>query len=138
MRNSDLRWPRWSIDIAGEPEENDYQWVRPHAPLLDHLLIPVGEELIISEPIGFDYEDHLPGSLDNLKNLPNSTTISLEFNFPLSRFQFIGPNGELLIILENGRVDISVNLDCVAWFGSSKVGYPRVAVSGYPDAGVVH
>ena len=72
----------------------------PCVPLLNHLLILVGAKLkVTSDTSGSNYEDHLPRSLGNLKNLPNSTTVELEFNFLLPRFQLIGPNGELVKLL---------------------------------------
>ena len=63
--------------------------------LLDHLSIPVGAELrILADSFDRIVEDHLPRSLDNLRNLSNLTKISLHASGPYPRVQFSGPTGK--------------------------------------------
>ena len=73
--------------------------------LLDSMLIPVGAHLIIevdlpSPPI----MSHPPRFLDNLRNFPDFTTISLSCDWRLHT-QFSGPNGQVKMIPRASRVD---------------------------------
>jgi len=71
------------IQIDGTPSD-----------LLDHLLIPVDAKLeIVAELLSSLIGVHLPRSLDNLKNLPNFTTIQLHLGGPSPSMKFSGPNG---------------------------------------------
>ena len=68
----------------------------PPSILLDHLVIPVGTELTTRAPLlNFLVGEHLPRSLDNLKNLSNFTTIQLYFGVGYPCMRFSGPNGEV-------------------------------------------
>jgi hypothetical protein len=75
--------------------------------LLNHLLIPVGANLkmevdLPSPPI----KDHPPRFLDNLRNLPNFTTIDLcGANGWKPHIQFNGPNGQVRMIPRTFRVN---------------------------------
>ena len=73
----------------------------PSGHLLDHLLIPVGAELVRrTRSFSGRIEAHLPKSLDNLMNLPNFTQIHLHVDEPPARsmwIQFSGPNGQLCL-----------------------------------------
>jgi hypothetical protein len=102
--------------------------------LLDHLLIPVGADLVIevdlpSPPIN----DHSPRFLDNLKNLPSFTTIELWGEESHSYLQFSGPNGEVTMIAGGGPRFVLESLD---HFDTSKteqlqIGYSK-SLSGDP------
>ena len=71
----------------------------PPSALLNHLLVPVGAELITKETLsGPLIEDHLPRSLDNLKNFPNFTMIELYADGPFPYLRFSGPNGQVKMI----------------------------------------
>jgi hypothetical protein len=76
------------------------------SPLLDHLLIPVGARLTIevvlpNPPI----KDHPPRFFDNLRNLPDFTTIELTGYGSEPHIQFSGPNGKVTMIPITFRVD---------------------------------
>ena len=78
-----------SMDIIGG---------NPSSLLLDHLLIPVGATLTTKITFrGPLIEDHLPRSLDNLKNLSNFTKIDLRVGGGRLHMRFTGPNGEVSI-----------------------------------------
>ena len=67
----------------------------PPSLLLDHLLIPVGAKMTTNLDLpGPQIEDHLPRSLDNLRNLSNFTKICLRFEHWVSMI-FTGPNGQV-------------------------------------------
>ena len=88
--------------------------------LLDHLLIPVGACLSMevdlpTPPNG----DHPVRFLNNLKNLPNSTTISLWEHGPTSHMDFSGPNGEVKMWTFHSRGRFPV-LEYLARFDTSK------------------
>ena len=75
--------------------------------LLNHLLVPVGARSTIevdlpSPPI----KDRPPKFLENLRNLPNFTTVNLSSpNDRKPHMQFNGPNGQVKVILSIPRVD---------------------------------
>ena len=70
-------------------------WGGASSLLLGHLSIPVGAELkILAHSFDHIIDDHLPRSLDNLKNLFNLTKIRLYPNGPYPRVQFSGPTGK--------------------------------------------
>jgi len=64
--------------------------------LLDHLLVPVGTKLTtridISGPM---FEDHLPRSLDNLRNISDFTKIHLRIDSWYSDVRFSGSSGQV-------------------------------------------
>ena len=68
----------------------------PSSPLLNHLLIPVGVKMTTELDLpGPKIEDHLPRSLDNLRNLPDFTKIRLRFEPYTVSMEFTGPNGQV-------------------------------------------
>jgi hypothetical protein len=78
----------------------------PASVLLDHLLIPVGAKLKIwVELLGSLIGEHLPKSLDNLKNFSDFTTIQLHLGKYYQRMKFSGPNGQVKLILRLSRND---------------------------------
>ena len=67
----------------------------PPSLFLDHLLIPAGAKMETDLDLpGPQIEDHLPRSLDNLRNLPNFTRIRLRFGHCVL-VEFAGPNGQV-------------------------------------------
>jgi len=98
----------------------------PPSVLLDHLLIPVGAKLeieagFLSSLIG----EHLPRSLDNLKNFSNFTAIRLYH----TGMKFSGPNGKVKITLRNSRDDpTELTLESLAEFDTSKT--ERLKIDG--------
>jgi hypothetical protein len=90
--------------------------------LLNHLLIPAGTELTIqAESLGSLIEDHLPRSLDNLRNLSNFTTIQLRLDRWSPRIRFSGPNGQVSMIAAAHGIDPAcLVLESLARFDTSK------------------
>jgi len=69
----------------------------PTSILLDHLVIPIGAKLETGP--SSTIEDHIPRSLNNLKNLSDFTTIHIRDNsWPCLRLS--GPNGQVSMIAE--------------------------------------
>ena len=96
---------------------------QPSSLLLDHLLIPVGAKL--RTEMGFSgslIEDHLPRSLDNLRNLSNFTKINLDVGEYRSLMRFTGPNGRVLMVPTTlPGVDLTCPvLESLARFDTSK------------------
>ena len=88
--------------------------------LLDHLLIRVGTCLdmevdLPTPPIG----DHPPRFIDNLRNLPNSTTIYLCQHRSRSHMDFSGPNGEVNMLIFQSHETFSL-LESLTQFDTSK------------------
>ena len=94
----------------------------PSSFLLNHLLIPIGAKLATKSAFrGPMIEDQLPGSLDNLRNLPNFTEVHLYVDEFRSRMRLAGPNGEVLVEYVATRFDItSLVLESLARFDTSK------------------
>ena len=91
----------------------------PPSVLLDHLLIPVGAKLeieadLLSSLIG----EHLPRSLDNLKNFSNFTTIKLHLGRSSPRMKFSGPNVQVNITLRTSGDELA--LGSLGEFDTSK------------------
>ena len=70
---------------------------RPCSSLLDCLLIPAGAKLKIQALFSAGLEDHLPRSLENLRNLYDFTKINLFFSGAHPGVQFTGPNGQVSV-----------------------------------------
>ena len=109
----------------------------PSSALLNHLLIPVGAYLDIeadlpSPPI----ECHPPRFLDNLRNLPDFTTVQLHGN-PQSRMQFSGPNGEVCIAPTTSRVRGTCDslLESLAHFDTSMTNRLEIGSGCSPSSG---
>ena len=102
---------------------------RPISPLLDHLLIPVGANLQTNLILPHArIEDHFPGSLDNLRNLPNFTQLDLLLDEWQSIVEFTGPNGKVCVHSANSVVDFTVPvLEYIARFDTSTAKQLRIA-----------
>ena len=93
----------------------------PSSLLLDHLLIPIGAKLTTQvDSLGPLIEDHLPKSLDNLRNLSGFTDIHLYATGRYPRVQFSGLNGKVTMN-SVARTDTHVALKSLARFDTSKV-----------------
>jgi hypothetical protein len=95
----------------------------PSSLLLNHLLIPVGAELTIeAESLSSLIRDHLPRSLDNLRNFSNFTTIRLDLDRSNPGIQFSGPNGQVNTTTPASRTDPTcLALESLAQFDTSKI-----------------
>jgi len=95
----------------------------PSSPLLDHLLIPAGAKLITRGTFhDSTIEDHLPRSLDNLKNLSNFTTIRLSVGGPRPYVRLTGPNGQFYIVPVAPPVSTNhLTVDSLAQFDTSGI-----------------
>ena len=94
----------------------------PSSVLLDHLLIPIGAELTTQVNLpGLPIENHLPRSLDNLRNLSDFTTIQLSGRRPRPHIRFSGPNGQVEMVSEisKGR-ETRMLFESLAQFDTSK------------------
>ena len=70
----------------------------PSSLLLDHLLIPVGARLEAKVDLLSPIGNHPQKFIDNLRNLPDFTSILLVSGGKLSpRIEFSGPNGQVII-----------------------------------------
>ena len=78
---------------------------RPSSLFLDHLLIPVGAKLE-KWVDSFDrvIEDHLPKSLDNLRNISNFTKVRLQVGVGSTRMKLSGTNGQFCIASLDGTL----------------------------------
>jgi hypothetical protein len=85
--------------------------------LLDHLIIPVGAELISRGPLT---ENLLPRSLDNLRNLPNFTNVHLHLDECDPYIRFSGPNGQVCMYPSPRGNPTCVALEILARFDTSK------------------
>ena len=96
---------------------------KPSSLLLNHLLIPVGAKLTTRvDLLGPLIEDHLPRSLDNLRNLTGFTEINLSIAVWYPRVQFSGPNGQVAMVPATPRIDTThLVLESLARFDTSKV-----------------
>ena len=104
------------------------------APLLfDRLLIPVGVDLQIgSELHDFRIEDHLPSSLNNLRNLSNFTLLQLRLNACYSLVEFTGPNGKLSMTPKSYGAHVTVSvLESLARFDTSTAERLEIFNNGY-------
>jgi len=100
----------------------------PTSTLLDHLVIPVGAKLILrSGSIAFIIEDHIPRSLDNLKNLSSIAEINLHLDGSHPRFiRLSGPDGQLCIINMHIYITPSQALESLARFDTSETKRLRI------------
>ena len=102
---------------------------RPSQLLFEHLLIPVGAHLIM----GTDrlprptIEGRRPRFIDNLRNLPNFTTI--KFSLEPECLQFSGPNGTVAMVSKSFRD--SQRLESLGHFDTSKT--ERLELESYFD-----
>jgi len=100
--------------------------------LLSHLLIPVGASLTTWGGLpGPLIEDHLPKSLDNLRNLSDFTKIHLRVLPWISFLRFSGPNGQVRMFSMSTRTNTTcLVLDSLARFNTSKTERLRVDHGG--------
>jgi len=90
--------------------------------LLDHLLIPVGVRLEVEVVLPIPSIGSRPQFFDNLRNLPDFTTIKLLSCGTLhSCIEFSGPNGQVIISLNVFRTDTPcLVLESLVHFDTSK------------------
>jgi len=102
--------------------------------LFDHLVIPVGAKLVTQPDMGtFTIEDHIPGSLDNFKNLSSITEIHLFLDiYLLLLIRLRGPYGELRML--GAEIDNSPSLvfESLARFDTSKTERLRIDSTNEP------
>ena len=101
----------------------------PPSVLLDHLLIPVGAKLEIwVDPSSTPIREHLPKSLDNLKNFSNFTTIELHPSGYPPSINFSGPNGQVNISLStSGGDEADLVLEFLGEFDTSRTKWLEIA-----------
>ena len=110
----------------------DIRYCGPTSILLDHLVIPVGARLT-TQPRSFHsmIEDHIPRSLDNLKNLSGFTKIHIHDLSPHLRLS--GPNGRFSVVVGHTE-NPDLVLESLARFDTSKTErlqiYSRIGLSG--------
>ena len=104
----------------------------PPSLLLDHLLIPVGAELITRVDSFGHIDDHLPRSLDNLRNLSNFTKIYLSVSKFWPHLQFSGPSGKFSMTASRVHTALSV-LEFLARFDTSKTERLKIAYNNPPS-----
>ena len=109
-------------------------------PLLNHLLIPVGATLTTQvESPHSRIEDHLPQSLDNLKNLPGFTHLFLTSNRQCFLVAFAGPNGNVVTISIGSEVDtIDTILESFARLDTSTAKQLEISYSSSPPEDLLH
>jgi len=110
----------------------------PQSALLDHLLIPPGACLTteVNLPIPTT-EGHPPRFLDNLRNLPDFT--SLQFNGGRKpQIEFKGPNGEVCMYLILPQGETRSSLEYIAHFDTSKTEWLNIDFYSPPSSGPPH
>ena len=97
----------------------------PSSLLLDHLLVPVGAELVTwgNDPVSSLIGEVFPRSLGNLKNLTHFTAIHLCLTQSYIYMKFSGPNGRVGTTFKTSRADpTNLLLDFLAQLDTSKTG----------------
>jgi len=112
----------------------------PSSVLLDHLLIPVGAELILEVDLPNSLVgDLLPRSLDNLRNLSNFTTAKLHNNELHLFMSFSGPNGRLSVTPRGFQVnETSLLLESLVQLDTSKTERLRIDYCNPLSRDIVH
>ena len=101
----------------------------PTSVFLNHLVIPVGAKLETGPGSdGFIIEDHIPSSIDNLKNLSSITEIHLHLDgYPSPFVQLSGPDGQLRMMA--GEINnAGLVFESLARFDTSKT--KRLKIDG--------
>ena len=100
----------------------------PSSRLLSHLFIPVGPRLAIwGDSFQHITEHHLPGSLDNLRNVSNITNIHFTNN---SHIKLSGPSGKLTMA---SRLDAArLGLEALIRLDTSKIERLEVVNNDHP------
>jgi len=113
---------------------------QPSSVLLDHLLIPVGAELILNVDLFTSLaEDLLPRSLDNLRNFSNFTTVKLCIDESYPCMSFSGPNGLVSMTPAAPQLNTTrLALESLAQFDTSKTERLRVENGSPPSGDVVY
>ena len=114
-------------------------WGKPSPVLLDHLLVPVGACLAAKVDLPRSpIEDHSPKFLENLRNLPSSTTIELIAGVK-PQMQFSGPNGEVCMDPSNTYGDgIQFILKSLSLFDTSKTEQLKIDFENRPSTYPLH
>ena len=114
-----------SMDINGDD---------PSSVLLDHLLIPVGAKLEIGvDLLSSSIREHLPRSLDNLKNFSNFTAIKLCHDIYFPHMEFSGSNGKVNITFRTSRSDLTgLVLESLRELNTSNTERLEIDSSGLP------
>jgi len=105
----------------------------PSSVLLDHLLIPVGAELLLqADFVSSMVGDLLPRCLDNLRNLSDFTTVRLSIGGGSPRMRLSGPNGRVRVTPTASRVsNTSLVLESLLQLDTSKTEQFRIE-NGWP------
>jgi len=104
----------------------------PTSILLDHLVIPVGAKLVSKSSSGA-FEDRVPRSLDNLKNLASVAKIHLHLDEFQPRFvRLSGPHGQLCIMSMRTIIPPNLAFESLARFDTSKTKRLRIDSSSGP------
>jgi len=108
--------------------------------LLEHLLIPAGADLILEAELGSSLAgDLLPRSLDNLKNLPNFTTVKLYNQIFYPSVALSGPNGEVSLTPVASQINTtSLALELLARLDTSKTERLRIVCGSPLSRDIVH
>ena len=106
----------------------------PTSILLDHLVVPVGAKLVLwPDTANFILEDHIPRSLDNLKNLSSIAEIDLHLDGFQARFlRLSGPDGRLCMIFTENNISPSLVIKSLPRFDTSKTKRLRVESDSRP------
>jgi len=105
----------------------------PTSVLLDHLVVPIGAKLVSQQySDAFVIEDHVPRSLDNLKNLSSVTEIHLHLDGLQLFARFSGPDGQLRITATQIGVPPSLALESLARFDTSKTKWLKIYSNSGP------
>jgi hypothetical protein len=92
------------------------------SPLIGHLSIPVGASLETRIEQHSRIEDHLPRSLDNLKNFLNFSQVLLHVEVWSWEIRLTGPNGHAHITSNNSLAFMSVLVpEFLTWFKTSTI-----------------
>ena len=108
----------------------------PPSFLLGHLIIPAGAKLTTEgSSHGSLFENLLPRSLDNLRNLPDFTDIHLLIGVPETQVLFTGPNGKVCMVSIAYRSDTTcLALNSLAQFDTSKTEQLKVVRGNSPSS----
>ena len=107
----------------------------PPSLLLDHLIIPIGAKLTTRGDLPVPLiGDHLPRSLDNLRNLPGFTDIYLGIGQSFTRIQLSGPNGQVTMFPRTSQVNATCfALESLARFDTSRTERLKIYPSDSPS-----
>jgi len=102
----------------------------PSSVLLDQLLIPIGAELsLLAHSFHRVIEGHLPGSLNNLRNISNIAQIHFRVS-DCARIELSGPSGQLNMMAGDDIADLG--FESLARLDTSKVERLEIDSSDHP------